>query len=51
MHGYPIILPCAFVYGLFAGWIRERTGSTLNMVFVHALNNVLFLSLGLFLLR
>lgn len=51
MHVYPIVLPYAFVYGLFAGWIRERTGSTLNMFFVHALNNVLFLCLGLYPLR
>jgi membrane protease YdiL (CAAX protease family) len=51
MHGYPVALPYAFVFGLFAGWIRERTGSTLNMFFMHALNNVLFLCLGLCLLR
>jgi membrane protease YdiL (CAAX protease family) len=51
MHGYPIALPYAFIYGLFAGWIRERTGSTLNMFFIHVLNNVLFLCLGLSLLK
>jgi membrane protease YdiL (CAAX protease family) len=51
MHGYPIALPYAFVFGLIAGWIRERTGSTLNMFVMHALNNVLFLGLGLYLLR
>ena len=51
MHGYPIALPYAFIFGLFAGWIRERTGSTLNMFFMHVLNNVLFLCLGLSLLK
>ncbi len=51
MHGYPVALPYAFIFGLFAGWIRLRTGSTLNMFFMHALNNVLFLCLGLLLLR
>jgi Type II CAAX prenyl endopeptidase Rce1-like len=30
MHGYPIVLPYAFVAGLFLGLIRERTGSTLK---------------------
>jgi len=51
MHGYPIALPYAFVFGLLAGWVRERTGSTLNMFFMHVLNNVLFLCLGLSLFR
>jgi membrane protease YdiL (CAAX protease family) len=51
MHGYPIVLPYAFVAGLFLGWIRERTGSTLNPFFMHVVNNVVFLCLGLWLLR
>jgi membrane protease YdiL (CAAX protease family) len=51
MHGYPIVLPFAFLFGLFAGWIRVRTGSALNTVFMHVLNNMLFLCLGLWLLR
>ena len=51
MHGYPIVLPYAFVAGLFLGWIRERTGSTLNPFFMHVVNNVVFLWLGLWLLR
>jgi membrane protease YdiL (CAAX protease family) len=51
MHGYPIVLPYAFLFGVVSGWIRERTGSTLNTVFLHVLNNVLLLCLGLWLLR
>ena len=51
MHGYPIVLPFAFVAGLFLGWVRERTGSTFNTLVVHVLNNVLFLCLGVWLLR
>lgn len=51
MHGYPIVLPYASVAGLFLGWIRERTGSTLNPLFMHVVNNLVFLCLGLWLLR
>jgi membrane protease YdiL (CAAX protease family) len=50
MHIYPIAMPFTFLFGLFAGWIRLRTGSTVNTLFVHTLNNVLFLTLGLLLL-
>jgi hypothetical protein len=39
MHLYPIVMPYTFVTGLFTGWIRVRTGSTLNTVFMHVLNN------------
>ena len=51
MHGYPIVLPYAFVAGLFLGWVRQRTGSTLNPLFMHVVNNVVFLCLGLWLPR
>jgi membrane protease YdiL (CAAX protease family) len=51
MHGYPIVFPSAFVFGLAAGWVRWRTGSTLNTVMMHALNNVTMLVSGLVLLR
>jgi membrane protease YdiL (CAAX protease family) len=49
-HVYPVAMPYAFLFGLSAGWLRLRTGSKLNTWFVHVLNNVLFLSLGLLLL-
>jgi membrane protease YdiL (CAAX protease family) len=51
MHGYPIALPYAFVAGLFTGWVRVRTGSTLNSIVMHVFNNVLFLFLGLSLVK
>jgi len=51
MHAYPVAMPLAFVYGLVCGGIRVRTGSTLNTVLIHVLNNVLFLCLGVWLLR
>lgn len=51
MHVYPIAMPYAFLAGLFMGWLRLRTGSTLNTLFVHTLNNLLFLALGLLLLK
>lgn len=51
MHVYPIAMPYAFLAGIFLGWLRLRTGSTLNTLFVHTLNNLLFLGLGLLLLK
>jgi membrane protease YdiL (CAAX protease family) len=51
MHVYPIVMPYAFLAGLFLSWLRVRTGSTLNPLFVHTLNNLLFLALGLLLLK
>jgi membrane protease YdiL (CAAX protease family) len=51
MHGYPIVLPYTFVFGLFTGWVRIRTGSTLNTILMHVLNNVVFLFAGLSLLK
>jgi membrane protease YdiL (CAAX protease family) len=49
MHVYPIAMPFAFLAGLILGWLRLRTGSTVNTLFVHVLNNLLFLSVGLLL--
>lgn len=43
IHYYPILFPLAFIFGLMAGWIRERTGSSLIMVTAHFANSVLFL--------
>ena len=51
MHGYPIVLPYTFVFGVFTGWVRMRTGSTLNTILMHVLNNVVFLFAGLSLLK
>jgi membrane protease YdiL (CAAX protease family) len=51
MHGYPIVMPYVFLFGLFTGWIRARMGSIFDTVVMHVLNNVLFLCAGLYLLR
>jgi membrane protease YdiL (CAAX protease family) len=51
MHGYPIVMPYAFVSGLLTGWVRVKTGSTLNTILMHVLNNVVFLFAGLSLLK
>jgi hypothetical protein len=40
IHMIPVALPFAFVFGLGAGWIRERTGSTTPFLLMHVLNNV-----------
>jgi membrane protease YdiL (CAAX protease family) len=47
MHGYPIVMPYVFLFGLVTGWIRVRTGSIFNTIAMHVLNNVLFLCVGL----
>jgi membrane protease YdiL (CAAX protease family) len=38
-HGLPIIVPGAIVFGLLAGWLRERTGSTVNTLVLHVLTD------------
>ncbi len=39
IHGFPAVLPLGFVLGLGFGWVRERSGSTVPTVVVHALHN------------
>jgi membrane protease YdiL (CAAX protease family) len=39
IHGFPAVLPLAFVLGLGFGWVRERSGSVLPTIVVHALHN------------
>jgi len=51
MHVYPLALPFAFIFGAFTGWIRVRTGSTMNTLCMHICNNLVFLGLGFWLLR
>jgi membrane protease YdiL (CAAX protease family) len=36
-HGVPIVFPTVVVFGLLSGWLRERTGSTLNTLVMHVL--------------
>jgi membrane protease YdiL (CAAX protease family) len=43
IHGFPAILPLAFVIGLGFGWVRERSGSIVPTLIVHALNNAVLI--------
>jgi membrane protease YdiL (CAAX protease family) len=44
IHGFPAILPLAFALGIAFGWVRERSGSTVPTIVVHAVHNVLMLA-------
>ena len=46
IHGFPDILPLAFTIGIALGWIRERSGSTVPTIVVHALHNAIVISLS-----
>jgi membrane protease YdiL (CAAX protease family) len=50
MHGYPMVLPYAFLFGITSGYVRRATGSTFNTVLMHVINNIVLLLLGLRLL-
>jgi membrane protease YdiL (CAAX protease family) len=36
-HGLPIVFPAVILFGLLSGWLRERTGSTVNTLVMHVL--------------
>jgi membrane protease YdiL (CAAX protease family) len=40
------ILPLAFAIGIGFGWVRERCGSTVPTILVHAVHNVLMIALA-----
>ena len=40
IHMMPVVFPLTFVFGLGAGWVRERTGSTTPFFLMHVLNSV-----------
>lgn len=46
IHMMPLLLPVTFLFGIAAGWVRERTGSTLPFFTMHVLNNVLMLTVA-----
>ena len=46
IHRLPLLLPVTFLFGIAAGWVRERTGSTLPFFAIHILNNVLMLAVA-----
>jgi membrane protease YdiL (CAAX protease family) len=47
MHVYPFVLPYSFLFGIAAGYVRRTTGSTVNTILMHVMNNVMLLWLGL----
>ncbi|HZY99075.1 MAG TPA: CPBP family intramembrane glutamic endopeptidase [Candidatus Baltobacteraceae bacterium] len=46
VHYYPILMFAAFVIGIGAGWVRERTGSSLNFFVAHVFNSILFFAVA-----
>ena len=46
-HFYPALMIVAFLYAVGAGWIRARTGSTLNTLVMHVLSDSLLIVLAL----
>jgi membrane protease YdiL (CAAX protease family) len=46
IHGYPALIPLAFVIGLGLGAVRERSGSTVPGVIAHVVNNVALTALS-----
>jgi len=49
-HLLPTLFPILFVFGLGAGWIRERTDSTFNSFAMHAIQNTFAVSVTYLLL-
>ena len=46
IHMMPLLLPVTFLFGVAAGWVRERTGSALPFFAMHVLNNFLMLAVA-----
>jgi membrane protease YdiL (CAAX protease family) len=47
VHTYPRLYLFAFLYGLGACWVRERTGQVGSLIVVHVLNSTALLALAL----
>jgi len=47
MHGSLVVAPYVFIFAVVAGYVRVRTGSTLNTIIMHSLNNLMLLYVGL----
>ncbi len=48
MHVYPFALPFTFLFGIATGYVRRTTGSTVNTILMHVINNLALLRLGLY---
>jgi hypothetical protein len=51
MHVYPTLMPYTFLFAVASGYVRRRTGSTVNSVLMHVLNNIVLLVVGLHFFR
>jgi len=49
IHQSPIIMPLALIVGIAAGFLRERTGSVLAPIAIHAVQSGLIVLLSLLL--
>ena len=47
MHQLPAFIPLAMIVGFAAGWVRERTGSTVVPIAMHVVQNVVFVLVSL----
>ena len=47
MHQLPVFIPLAMIVGFAAGWLREKTGSTVVPIAMHVLQNVVFVLVSL----
>jgi membrane protease YdiL (CAAX protease family) len=47
MHVYPPALPYTFLFAIATGYVRRTTGSTVNTVLMHVINNIVLFMLGL----
>lgn len=46
IHMMPLLLPVTFLFGVAAGWVRERTGSTTPFFVMHIVNNLSMLTIA-----
>ena len=51
MHQIPVFIPLAVVVGVAAGWIREKTGSVVVPIVVHAVQNTAVVVVSLLVTR
>ena len=47
MHQLPAFIPLATIVGFAAGWVREKTGSTVVPIAMHVVQNVVFVLVSL----
>lgn len=47
MHQLPAFIPLAIIVGFAAGWLREKTGSTVVPILMHVVQNVVFVVVSL----